>query len=166
MKNRKMSLLMRLGAPLLPVLTLTLSYSQAKALDRASSEDSSAGLTVTEALVNDTPENKSYTIEETAVFPGGLQALMQWLCINIRYPEQMVKDNISGKVIVRFTISEEGKVSDPVVIRGVCPEADAEAIRLVSKLPDWIPARNGDTPVSSTFVLPITFQLPTPSSEE
>ena len=105
--------------------------------------------------------------EQQAEFPGGMEALMKFLGYNIRYPEKMIKDQISGKVIVQFTVGKDGTISDPKILRSVSPEADEEAKRLVMKMPKWQPGMQNGQPVASRFTLPITFNIqPAANSEQ
>ena len=92
-------------------------------------------------------------------FPGGIKALMSWLGENIHYPAAMVADNIEGRVIVQFVVEKDGKVSNPRLVKGVCPAADEEALRVVGEMPAWIPGREGGKPVACQFTLPISFKL-------
>ena len=51
-------------------------------------------------------------VEEIAQYPGGQAALMQFLSQNLRYPAIAQQNNISGRVIVRFTINKDGSCTD------------------------------------------------------
>ena len=84
---------------------------------------------------------------------------MNWLSMNIRYPEKAYKDNIQGKVVVKFIIGKDGKVSDPSILKGVDPELDKEALRVISEMPEWKPAESNGKAVASYYNLPISFKL-------
>ena len=64
-----------------------------------------------------------------------------------------------GRVVVKFVIDAEGKVTDPVVMRGVSPSLDAEALRVVGEMPRWEPGRANGEAVSTQYVLPVAFKL-------
>ena len=66
---------------------------------------------------------------------------------------------ISGKVIVQFVIGKDGSVRDVEVLRSVDADLDKEAIRVVKKMPKWIPGKQQGVPVSVRFTLPITFKI-------
>jgi len=92
---------------------------------------------------------------------GNANEFSKWVGQNLRYPEKCRQSKIQGRVTLQFTITEEGKVADVRVLRGVNEELDKEAIRVVSESPLWTPGKdkNGETvPVSFTF--PVIFQLP------
>lgn len=98
-------------------------------------------------------------VETNAEFPGGFNELMKWLAHNVRYPQEAHDNNVQGRVIVKCVIEKDGKVTNPVVVKGVSPELDAEAIRVVSAMPAWEPGKCNGKPVASYFTLPITFRL-------
>jgi TonB family protein len=95
------------------------------------------------------------TEENMPEFPGGTDALNKFLVSNIRYPIAAKEAGIEGKVMVSFTVDQNGKVNDVKIIRGVNPELDAEALRVVSMMPDWKPG----TPGKVSMTLPIQFKL-------
>jgi TonB family protein len=78
----------------------------------------------------------------------------------MQYPEEAKKQKIQGKVIIRFVVNKEGRVTDAVVLKGVYPLLDVEALRVVNALPDFKPGMQGGKPVDSYLMVPITFTLP------
>lgn len=120
-----------------------------------------ASTDVTEiAIVDDNGDNKLYTVvEQTASFPGGDQALFSFIGNNLHYPSEAAEAGIQGKVIVSFVVEKDGSISQAKVIRSVDTALDAEALRVVKKLPKWVPGRNNGKPVRSQYVLPISFRL-------
>lgn len=106
------------------------------------------------------PELKVYdVVEENASFPGGNQACYTWLAKRMRYPRKAQEQGIQGRVIVQFVIDKDGSLRDILVVRSPDPSLSQEAIRLVSGMPKWTPARQGGKPVRSRFKLPIAFNL-------
>ena len=91
-------------------------------------------------------------------FPGGSQALVDFLRENTKYPEQALKDSIEGRVVVAFVIDTDGSITKPEVVRGVHPLLDAEALRVVKLMPKWKPGSENGTPVKVRYNLPITFK--------
>ena len=118
---------------------------------------------------NDKPivqEGEIFTVvEEMPQFPGGMGEAMRFLAKNIRYPAESQKAKIEGRVIVQFVVKEDGKVSDVKVVRSVSPDLDAEAIRVVSMMPEWIPGKQRGKAVSVKYTMPIMFRLQTPASD-
>ncbi len=99
------------------------------------------------------------TAEEMPEFPGGMEALLTYVASHIQYPAKAVEANTQGRVVVKFIIGEDGKVRDPEIAKGVSEELDAEAIRVVKSLPDFIPGKVGGKPVAVSYHLPINFKL-------
>ena len=89
----------------------------------------------------------------TSSYPGGKQALLEFLRQNVNYPEHAIKDSIEGRVVVGFVITTDGSITEPKVVRSVHPLLDAEALRVVNLMPKWEPGS------LSQYNLPITFKL-------
>ena len=98
-------------------------------------------------------------VEEDPSFPGGEAALYKYISDHIRYPEVARENNIQGKVILKFCVTAKGGVSQISVLKGVDPELDAEAVRVVKTLPPFKPGKQGGRPVPVWYVMPIKFQL-------
>ena len=98
-------------------------------------------------------------VEEMPNYPGGDLELLKNITKNITYPPEAKEQGVQGKVILRFVVTAEGKVEDISVVRGVHPLLDAEAIRVMSKVSDWIPGKQGGRPVDVYYSVPISFAL-------
>ena len=98
-------------------------------------------------------------VEEMPLFPGGEKALLDYIAANTQYPEIAKENNIQGKVIVRFCVTPKGGVSQVSVLKGVDPELDKEAIRVVNTLPTFKPGKQGGKPVPVWYMVPIAFTL-------
>lgn len=98
-------------------------------------------------------------VEEMPMFPGGDRALLNYISENTIYPEASKAQNIKGRVIIRFCVTAKGGVSLVSVIKGVAPELDAEAVRVVKTLPTFNPGKQGGKPVPVWYMVPITFTL-------
>ena len=120
--------------------------------------------------VKETPQEKVIfqVVEEMPEFPGGMAEAMKFLAKNIKYPVAAQEAKIEGRVIVQFVIERDGSVSDVKVMRGVNSELDAEAIRVVSMMPKWIPGKQRGKAVAVKYTMPIMFRLQTlePKKEE
>lgn len=110
-------------------------------------------------------QTKAYATEqaklkETAAhFEGGDEAMFVFLNRNLRYPEEAAEKNIQGRVIVQFKIQKDGSITDAKVARGVDPQLDAEAIRVVESMPKFVPATKDGEPVAVWYTMPINFRL-------
>jgi protein TonB len=98
-------------------------------------------------------------VEEMPSFPGGDPALLKYIGEHTQYPEVAKENNIQGRVIIRFCVTAKGGVSQVSVLKGVDPELDKEAIRVVNTLPPFKPGKQGGKPVPVWYMVPITFTL-------
>ena len=105
-------------------------------------------------------------VEQMPEFPGGMGEAMKFLAKNIKYPISAQQAKIEGRVIVQFVVERDGSVSDVKVMRGVSPELDAEAIRVVSMMPKWIPGKQRGKAVAVKYTMPIMFRLQTPEPKK
>ena len=97
--------------------------------------------------------------EVMPAFEGGLEAIDKFIKKKIHYPAASRRMGIEGTVYVSFVINSEGKVVDVKTIRGISPDCDKEAERVVSMLPNWSPGMQNHIPVSVRMTVPIKFQL-------
>lgn len=98
-------------------------------------------------------------VEEQPRYPGGTNALMTYLRDNIKYPAEAAKAGIQGKVIVQFVVGKDGTVRDVKPIRNISPELDAEAVRVVSAMPKWVPGYQRGEAVNVRYTLPVNFRM-------
>lgn len=98
-------------------------------------------------------------VEQEPEFPGGTQALMEFIRTNLRYPEPCFKDSIEGRVTLSFVVERDGSVTEITKMRSPNEELTKEAIRVVSAMPKWIPGKQRGKAVRVRYVLPVTFRL-------
>ena len=98
-------------------------------------------------------------VERPAQFPGGDAKRTQWLSSHVRYPEMAQQNGVQGRVIVKFIVEKDGKISSPSIVKGVDEDLDREAMRVVMAMPKWQPATNNGKPVNSYFTMPVIFKL-------
>lgn len=91
--------------------------------------------------------------------PDPRQFLEKWVYQYLKYPQEAVRDGVQGRVMVEFVIGTDGKVTDVKVVKGVSPELDAEAVKVVSASPKWKPARLKGEKVRCSMTIPIEFRL-------
>jgi protein TonB len=94
-------------------------------------------------------------------YPGGEMELYKFIALNSNYPEAAKFDKAQVKVTVRFIVNTDGNVEDAVVMEGVNPALDAEALRVANMLKGFIPGSQGGKPVKVYCVVPVTFTLNT-----
>lgn len=86
--------------------------------------------------------------------------VMTYIGDHLKYPEEVKLAGLEGKVKVGFMVDEWGSVRDPYIIEGFDDRCDREALRLVSQMPNWIPAKVDGIPIQTHKTLPIVFWLP------
>ncbi len=108
----------------------------------------------------DTANTPFVKVDEMPKFQGGDKAILDFIAANTQYPEVAKKNGITGKVIVRFAVETNGSIDKISILKGVDPALDAEAIRVVGKLPAFEkPGLIKGQPVPVWYMLPITFTL-------
>lgn len=105
-------------------------------------------------------EQEIFTVVESMPeFPGGQQAMMEYIARNIRYPAMARESGIQGRVFVNFVVERDGSVTNVRVLRGIGGGCDEEAIRVVKAMPKWTPGRQRGQAVRVSFNLPVRFTL-------
>ena len=99
------------------------------------------------------------SVEQMPEFPGGMSALIDFLSSNIKYPEDAIKQNVGGRVMVMFVVETDGSISNVRVARTVFPSLDSEAIRVVKSMPKWKPGKEKGRVVRVKYTLPVIFSI-------
>jgi len=97
--------------------------------------------------------------EDQPQFPGGMDALSNFISMNMQYPEAARSVRISGTVIAGFDIGDDGNISNIQILKGIGAGCDDEVLRLISIMPRWIPASINGVLTKSASELTIKFQL-------
>lgn len=97
--------------------------------------------------------------EQMPQFPGGDTELYKWLADNLVYPAIAAERGIQGTVTLRFVVNANGEIGEVQIMRGLDKDLEREAVRVVKKLPKFIPGRQNGQPVSVWFTLPVRFRL-------
>lgn len=92
-------------------------------------------------------------------FPGGEQAMMDFVAKNVQYPQEARDKEISGRVLVGFIVEKDGSIGDVKVVKGIGGGCDEEAVRVVKAMPKWKPGMDKGKPVRVSYVMPFTFKL-------
>lgn len=93
-------------------------------------------------------------------FPGGYKALQEFIEKEKKHPDEALKKREAGAVYVVFTVDTLGNIIHPRVATSVSPSLDREALRIVRKMPKWIPAKEGNKKINMDFTVIITFYAP------
>jgi TonB family protein len=100
-------------------------------------------------------------VEDMPQFPGGSDAMLQWIADNVRYPELAMKQKAEGKVTVRFVVSAEGKAGEAVILKSDNQIFNDEALRLVNSMPLWKPGSQSGRKVNVYAMVPVEFRYKT-----
>ncbi|GAB3520024.1 hypothetical protein GCM10027442_42410 [Emticicia fontis] len=100
------------------------------------------------------------SVDENPEYPGGMKELFAFISSNLRYPLEAEKNNISGKVFVKFFVRKDGSISDIKVLKGIGYGCDEETVRVISQMPRWKPGKQNGEPVNVMFTIPIKFEMP------
>jgi len=98
-------------------------------------------------------------VDEMPEFPGGQNAMLQFISKNIQYPKFAKERGIQGRVVVKFVVQKDGSISNVEVMRSVDEHLDAEVVRLVKSMPNWKPGKHNGEVVNVQYVLPVVFKL-------
>lgn len=108
----------------------------------------------------ETTEEKVYDfVEEDPAYPGGVDAMTKFIVEHVEYPEDARKNGEQGVVYVKFIVAKSGAITGVGIRKGVSEKLSAEAIRVVTEMPNWIPGEQNGKPVAVNYTLPIHFRL-------
>jgi periplasmic protein TonB len=103
------------------------------------------------------PPPKIFTYVEQ--MPGPSYDLNEFVDKHLNYPEQARESNIQGRVIIKFVVNEDGRISDVTLVKGIGGGCDEEAMKVVRSLPNWKPGKQNGNAVKVWFTYPISFKL-------
>ena len=150
-------------AYVLPLAALTMTAFARPEVSQVTHEVSSAKVTnlvenLQASRAEIAPKDSIYAaVDVMPEFPGGMQAMMEFLKNNLRYPEELRAKGTQGNVVVQFVVDKEGSLTDVQVLRSVHPQMDAEAIRVVKAMPRWKPGMQDGKAVAVKYTVPVVF---------
>lgn len=98
-------------------------------------------------------------VEQPPSFPGGEEALFDFLKRSVNYPEAEQDAGIQGIVYLTFVVQRDGSIRDVKTLRGVSEGLDREAMRAVRSMPRWTPGRSKGSAVDVQYNMPVRFTL-------
>lgn len=99
--------------------------------------------------------------QSEASFPGGQDAMNEYIQQNIHYPQDAINNMIEGTVVVTFDVEADGSLKNVKVLRPLDPDLEAEAVRVVMSMPAWTPATDATgKQVMQHVEIPVKFRLP------
>jgi protein TonB len=135
--------------------------AEAKTLDFSSETNQNdvvafVGNPVPVNIVEDVTDVPFVHVEKMPEFPGNIS---KYLSENIRYPQIAIENDIQGKVHCQFVVNRDGSIVDVIVVRGVHPSLDKEALRVIKSMPKWTPGMQRGKAVRVKYTLPVSFKL-------
>ena len=120
---------------------------------------------VIEDKIMDIPENiisangVYISAEKMPEFKGGNDSLQKYITSNLKYPKTAIENEESGVIYIKFIVEKDGKITNASIVKSLSPKLDAEALRLVKKMPEWKPGSIDSEPVRVWVFLPIKFKV-------
>ena len=113
-----------------------------------------------EAPADSTAKEEVFMVaEQMPEYPGGMKEMLKFLQENVKYPENAMKNNVQGRVIVQFVVEKDGTPTEFKVLRSVDPDLDAEALRVLQTMPKWKPGMQRGEVVRVKYTVPVSFKL-------
>ena len=113
-----------------------------------------------EVITSQVEDTKVYNVvEQMPTFPGGEEALLNYISEHIKYPSVALEQGIQGTVMLRFVVTGTGEIGEVQILKGLDPYCDREAKRVVASLPKFIPGKQQGRPVSVWYTCPIRFVI-------
>ncbi|WP_088845419.1 energy transducer TonB [Hymenobacter gelipurpurascens] len=110
--------------------------------------------------VEEVVESKPYTyVEQMPVFPGGQEALLAYIGKNIKYPAMALRNQVEGRVFIKFVVGADGSVTNAEVQKGIGAGCDEESLRVIKNLPKFTPGKQNGRAVPVYFTVPVTFAI-------
>ena len=148
---------------IIPVATLAVSVfaSTTDMSSMAKAVNTTANSISTNNMQTKQSDKKTFTVvEEMPEFKGGVSAMMEFLSMNMKYPQAAVKAKLQGRAVVGFVVRKDGTVSDVHITKSAgYAVLDEEAMRVVKAMPAWEPGKQKGKPVNVKYNVPITFRL-------
>ena len=97
-------------------------------------------------------------VEHEAQFPGGYNAMMNYIKSKVEYPEMAKLSGISEKITVQFVVEKDGSITGVEAVTGRDKSLQAEAVRVVKSMPNWMPGKSDGQPVRTRATVSVDFQ--------
>ena len=105
-------------------------------------------------------ESEIYSIvDKMPQYPYGEANLAKFIQQQIRYPKEALQEGIEGRIVCSFFVAVDGTISNIEVVKGLDPQLDREAMRVLSLMPKWIPGERNGEQVNVKCLLPVDFHI-------
>ena len=98
-------------------------------------------------------------VEVMPSYPGDMEAFYKFLAQQMHYPKEALENGIEGRVVVRFVVEEDGRLTHFEAVSSPSPLLSNEAIRIMRQMPRWNPAKRMGRNVRCQYNIPVMFRL-------
>ena len=109
--------------------------------------------------VEEAKEETLTVVDVMPQYPGGDREFLKFIAHSIMYPTDAQEAGVQVRVICSFVVDKKGNILEPIIIRGIDPSLDAEALRVIGMMPRWPPGSQDGKAVRVLYTVPITFRL-------
>ena len=122
--------------------------------------EAAAAAQAAEEAIEEEEEIPFIMVQQKPGFEGGdAAAFSKWVNSQIVYPEAAQAAGKEGRVVLKFKVAKDGSIQNVRVLKGVDPELDAEAVRVVSSAPAWTPGMQNGEPVAVSYIFPVVYKI-------
>lgn len=93
-------------------------------------------------------------------FPGGVSKMMEYLKVPIS-DAALLENGAQGHPFIQFIVEKDGNISNSKVVRSIDPQLDSVALKLIEKMPMWIPGVQNQQKVRVRMTVPVFTVLKT-----
>ena len=148
------------GAAVNIVESSSVPLARLEAVNTGLKKENRKATALEEAEMEEVAEDELFIVVEVMPeFPGGQEALQKFLAENLKYPEEGLESSSSGTVYVSFEVDTNGKIINPVILRGIGKAFDDEVLRVIGLMPKWKPGLQRSKPVRVRMNLPVKFSI-------
>lgn len=112
-----------------------------------------------EPLPVEKPAEVFLPFEAQPDFEGGMDQFYAFLAKKVKYPASAKRMGIEGKVHVSFIVEPDGSLSNIEIVKGLSPDCDKEALRVMRLVTGFIPGEQRGIPVRVKMTVPIFYRL-------
>lgn len=146
---------------IIPVATLAVSvFANTSDMSNMANAVNTTANTLSTNMQTKQSDTKTFTVVEVMPqFKGGNKAMMDFLMMNMKYPESAAKAKQQGRAVVGFVVGKDGTINDVYIVKSTGYDVlDNEAMRVVKSMPAWEPGKQKGKPVDVKYFVPITFR--------
>lgn len=95
-------------------------------------------------------------VDQMPTFPGGIDEMKKFIALHLRYPESIC---LQGSVFVSFIVEPDGNIAFVKIVKSLGKQGDQEVLKMMEKMPNWIPGLCNGEIVPVEIVIPVSFNF-------